>query len=236
MIKLSDFARVQGVTPRAVQISLKKYEKELEGHFERQGQNGTWLDDHAQEFLRSKMLKNPVVVYDEKTLPFYEDMRAAQKENEALKGRLADALERLANAQDQQLQLQAQLAEQKLLAAKATEAEQKVEKLEIALENERAVSEICAQNEVEAKRRAEEAEKAFKEAEKEKKTLADIAEMNAQEAEKEKEAKEEARAEAARANAEAEDLRRELDAIKAYEALPWWKKLTTKKPYSEGEK
>lgn len=65
MIKLQDFARDCGVTDRQIQRQLKKYEAELEGHFERKGSNGTWLDDVACELIRSRMKQQPTVVYQD---------------------------------------------------------------------------------------------------------------------------------------------------------------------------
>lgn len=67
MIKLQDFARQQGVTDRAIQKHLKKYAAELEGHVERKGPNGTWLDDEACKILRSKMIIRPIAVVDPET-------------------------------------------------------------------------------------------------------------------------------------------------------------------------
>ena len=60
MIKLQDFAKQHGVTDRAIQKHLKKHEKELEGHFFRRGPNGTWLDEKAQEYIKSLMIIKPV--------------------------------------------------------------------------------------------------------------------------------------------------------------------------------
>lgn len=62
MIKLQDFARQCGVTDRAIQKHLKKYESELTGLFERKGPNGTWLSDEACQILRSKMKEAPLLV------------------------------------------------------------------------------------------------------------------------------------------------------------------------------
>lgn len=78
MIKLQEFARLQGVTDRQVQRLLKKYAAELEGLYERKGVNGTWLSDEACEILRSKMKQAPLVVSDqneeaEKWRKKYED-------------------------------------------------------------------------------------------------------------------------------------------------------------------
>lgn len=181
MIKLSDFATISGVSKRAVQISLKKYETELEGHFERQGQNGTYLDAYAQEFLRSKMLKNPVVVYDEKTLPFYDELQATRKENDELQKELAEAYKQLANVGEMRFQLQAQIIELKVLSAGKDEAERR------AAEAEKEIVSLVQQK-VEAQ---EERDAAIRRAD-----AADaVAEANGQEAEREKQRASDAEAE-----------------------------------------
>lgn len=133
MLKLSDFAVMNGVTPRGARKLLQTYEKDLEGHFERKGQNGTWIDATAQEFLRSKMIKNPVILYDEEAFPLISENRELKKENDKLQERLSEAFEKLSEARDQQLQLQAQLAEQKLLSVGKEEAERKASEAEAAL-------------------------------------------------------------------------------------------------------
>lgn len=63
-IKLQDFAKACGKTDRQIQKHLKKHESELEGHFERKGPNGTWLDDYACDFIRGLMKQAPVVLYE----------------------------------------------------------------------------------------------------------------------------------------------------------------------------
>jgi len=62
-IKLQDFARECGVTDRAIQKHIQKHEEALRGHFERRGPNGTWLDEYAQDYIRSLMVQpsTPVV-------------------------------------------------------------------------------------------------------------------------------------------------------------------------------
>lgn len=165
MIKITDFAKQQGVTPRGARKLLQTYEKELDGHFERRGQNGTWIDDTAQEFLRSKMIQNPVTIYDEKALPFYEELKKEQAENRELREKLTKAFEQLAKAKDEQLQTQLQLAE-KVAEQKFLEAgKEQAEKQAIAL-----------------RQRNVEIEVALTKAEEDNKTLSDIAEMNVQEA------------------------------------------------------
>lgn len=186
MIKLSDFATLQGVSKRAVQISLKKYEAELEGHFERQGQNGTYIDAYAQEFLRSKMLKNPVVVYDEKTLPFYEEMQATRKENDDLQRELTDVYKQLANVSEMRLQLQAQIIELKVLSAGKEEAERKAAEIALELAEARARAESAEKENAVLISKKIDVELALTAAEEENKTLADVAELNAQEAAREK--------------------------------------------------
>jgi predicted DNA binding protein len=87
MIKLQDFARQNGVTDRAIQKHLKKYESELEGLFERRGSNGTWLSDEACRFLLGKMKTNPVVVLENENQAELERLRKRVEE-------LEDRLER----------------------------------------------------------------------------------------------------------------------------------------------
>ena len=193
MIKLSDFARQQGVTSRAVQQMIKKYETDIEGHFERKGQDGTWIDSEAQEFLRSKMLKKPVVVYDETATPLLEELQRIKDENKQLRERYTEVLERLAQSKDYQLHLQTELMEQKLLAAKAAEAETALTDTRERLRTVEGAAVQARKKAVEAESRAETAEM--------------IAEANAQEAERAKEAAEAALKRASEAEAEAERLR-----------------------------
>jgi len=83
MIKLQDFARQQGVTDRAIQKHLKKHEAELSGHFFRNGPNGTWLDERAQDFIKALMIQKPVAdVIDDKLLRKIKELEDALKEKE----------------------------------------------------------------------------------------------------------------------------------------------------------
>lgn len=76
MIKLQDFARQQGVTDRAIQKHLKKYATELEGHVERRGHNGTWLDDEGCSILQNKMKSKEIVIYDTEKLDKIKQLEA----------------------------------------------------------------------------------------------------------------------------------------------------------------
>lgn len=75
MIKLQDFARDCGVTDRAIQKHVKNHEAELQGHIERRGKNGTWLDEYAEEFIRGLMKTAPVVVGDNAQLRKIEELQ-----------------------------------------------------------------------------------------------------------------------------------------------------------------
>lgn len=129
-IKLSDFARQQGVTPRAVQQLLKKYECEIEGHFERKGQNGTWLDGTAQDFLRSKMLQKPIVTYDATAQPLLEEKESLKTKVSELQESLAAAYKALADEKEKmnavQLKIQNSMVQLQLLEAAKGEAEDRV--------------------------------------------------------------------------------------------------------------
>ncbi len=96
-VKIQDFARENGVTDRQIQRQLKKYELELVGHYERRGSNGTWLDEKAQEFLREKMKKQPIVVADSS---IQQELDRLRQENNMLKDRLLSTQDKLLMAQE----------------------------------------------------------------------------------------------------------------------------------------
>lgn len=116
-IKLQDFARQNGVTDRTVQKHLKKHEKALEGHFERKGPHGTWLDEYAQDFIREHLIQSPIVVYD-------DEAGRLKEENLKLQKQLTEAYQRLSDTLEYQRTLLQDLNEQKLLAAKVESAEE----------------------------------------------------------------------------------------------------------------
>lgn len=132
MIKLQDFAREQGVTDRQIQRLLKKYAADLEGLFERQGQNGTWLTDDACEFLRSKMIKPPApIIFDadpriaELTEKLDEKERllaAAQATAGAAQERVAALLEKIEKVEALEATAASLRAEKDNLEAKVQEA------------------------------------------------------------------------------------------------------------------
>lgn len=130
MIKLQDFAKLQGVTDRAVQKHLKTYADELEGLYQRKGPNGTWLTDEACEILRGKMKQAPIVISN--TSEELEDLRL---ENKRLLQALNNAKDRVIDLQEQNKDLALENARIALLEAdneaarvKAAQAEENAQK------------------------------------------------------------------------------------------------------------
>lgn len=133
MIKLQDFARQQGVTDRAVQKILKKYESELEGLFERKGTNGTWLSDEACSVLRSKMKAQPTDIYDDSKVREIERMKDRIKELEERMERKDVLIEKLqARVEEKTVCIEEMKKEQLLLEEKTAD---KVKAAEDALKN-----------------------------------------------------------------------------------------------------
>lgn len=170
-----------GITDRAVQKHLQKYAAEFEGHVDRQGPSGTWLDDTAQEILRSKIKRQPIAVFEED--PRVERL---QTENADLQNRLLKAFELLDKMQQKNDVLQASLDEQKLIAAQVGEATRRAEEAEQAASEERERAKKIEQENAALISKKIDVELALTAAEKEKQTLENVAELNAQEAEREK--------------------------------------------------
>lgn len=140
MIKLQDFARECGVTDRMIQKHLKNHEKELSGHFERRGKNGTWLDEHAQSYIRGLMVQQPVVVGDVEQLRERERLKAENdellRENKELWKQVAelaqwkaDNAQAIAAAAQQQLMLEDKAKEIEILEGFIRDAKAEIEAL-----------------------------------------------------------------------------------------------------------
>lgn len=136
MIKLQDFARQKGVTDRTIQKHLKKHEKELKGHFERKGPNGTWLDGFACDYLSEIMKTNAVVVTDATLL---EKNRELELENQALIRKVQEYAEKIAALYEERADNAQKLAlaevNQLLLEEKKDEIKELKEELKAAQEN-----------------------------------------------------------------------------------------------------
>lgn len=138
VIKLQDFARDQGVTDRAIQKHLKKYEAELAGLFERKGPNGTWLTEEACEFLRGKMVTPPPpVIYSEDPRVERLEGRVAELEAklEKKEAMLTVAQEQVQEAQRNVNALQAKVDERRALEAANRSLERDVEDLKREIES-----------------------------------------------------------------------------------------------------
>ena len=98
MTKLQDLAAQQNVTERQIYRLLQKYADELQGLYERRGQNGTWLTDEACEILHSKMRQQPVIVSD----------GSLARQAEELKAKNLELLEELHTVQADMIELQKQ--------------------------------------------------------------------------------------------------------------------------------
>ena len=142
MLKLQDFSRQQGVSDRQIQRLLKKYEKELEGQFERKGPNGTWLTDEACDFLRGKMKQQPVAVLEADPRVEQLETRVRELEDKLDKKEqmLTIAQEQVQRAYERTELLQGKVDEIKQIeaAAELQERELKLKDKELALVEERA--------------------------------------------------------------------------------------------------
>lgn len=84
MIKLQDFAHQKGVTDKAIYKHLNKHREQLEGHYEKRGKNGTWLDDFACQYISDLMVSNPVVVDDGTLQRFQAEVERLKNDREQL--------------------------------------------------------------------------------------------------------------------------------------------------------
>ena len=149
MIKLQDFATLQGVTDRQIQRLISKYPEELEGLYQRKGPNGTWLTDEACEILRGKMKQQAVVVYDDR-------VNALEAENKELQAKLIAAYESMTKIQERQIDLTRQVEEQRLIASKTAIERERADKAEERARAAEDIAEAASQEAEAAKQRADE--------------------------------------------------------------------------------
>lgn len=132
MIKLQDFATECNITDRQVQRLIKKYEAEIEGHFERKGANGTWLDDEACKILRSKMKVKEIVVADQNVSELQAQINELQERIER-KDIIIEKLQERELQKDtrieelEQIQLQIEGKKQEEIDAAVTAAKEKLQ-------------------------------------------------------------------------------------------------------------
>ena len=87
-VRLRDFAEMHRISERTVQVHIKNNESELQGHVERRGKQGTWLDEFAVEFLLDRI-----------QLPTKDEVLIPTPQEAALMSQLSEANRRLADAE-----------------------------------------------------------------------------------------------------------------------------------------
>lgn len=87
-VRLRDWAELNRISERTVQIRIKEHWDELQEHVERRGKQGTWLDDFAQEFLLERI-----------QLPKEEEVFIPSAREAALMFQLNEANQKLAEAE-----------------------------------------------------------------------------------------------------------------------------------------
>ena len=100
MIKVQDFAHSKGVTDKAIYKHINRHREELGDHIQKQGKNGTWLDDYACEFISGLMISNPIVVGDSQQ----------QREINELKDKIEILQNKLIESQNKTVQIFEQLS------------------------------------------------------------------------------------------------------------------------------
>lgn len=190
-MKLSEFARIYGVSERHARRLLAENEADMCGHYERRGKEGTFLDNIGVDILKSKLSKT----HEMQVLSSSERERQLETNLTELSLRYAAAMEKIAESAGTAALLEAAKENGEKLEARAVAAEERAIQAEAdrlqAVETLEKVRLEADEQRVEAEKRAQAAE--------------DVAELNAQEAE--------------RAKAEAEDLRAKLEQIAAARGL-----------------
>lgn len=88
LVRLRDFAELYRISERTVQIHIKNNEEELEGHVDRRGKQGTWLDEFAVNFLLDRI-----------QLPTKDEVLTPTAREAALMMELSEANRKLADAE-----------------------------------------------------------------------------------------------------------------------------------------
>ena len=189
-MKLSEFSSIYKVTERHARRLIQKHETDMAGHYEKHGNEGTFIDDVGVEILKSKLR----ATFEVTTESASERERQLESALTEMSMRYAAACEKLVENAGAVALLEAAKERSIALEARAENAE--AGRLEAIREAEdlRRAAQIREAAAAEAERRALDAET--------------IAEINAQEAAA-------AAQEAERAKAVAADLQAKLDLIAA---------------------
>ena len=138
LVRLRDFAEINRISERTVQVHIKNNQEELEGHIDRRGKQGTWLDEFAVNFLLDRIqlpTKDEVLIPTPREAALLEQLSAANRmlaDAERRAGENAEAagkvkfLEAAKDAQDAQINdLSVEVGKLTEKAARATEEAQK---------------------------------------------------------------------------------------------------------------
>lgn len=193
-MKLSEFARIYGVSERHARRLLAENEADMCGHYERRGKEGTFLDNIGVDILKSKLSKT----HEVQVLSSSERERQLETTLTELSMRYAAAMEKIAENAGTVALLEAAKEKERELEDRVKHAEDERQQAVVTLEVMRREAKFRADSAFEAEEQRIEAEKRAQEAEK----TAEVAE-----------------AEAERAKAEAEDLRAKLEQIAAARGL-----------------
>lgn len=163
MLKLQDFAREKGVTDKAIYKHLQKHAAELDGHIEKRGKNGTWLDEYAQEYISGLMITNPTVVADNSLQRRIDELEQRIERKDII-------IERMQNREADKDELIDQLRKDKLLLEQKTDEriDEAVRKAEDALSLQHKQEEQKLKEELERERAEKEQVKAELETERNK--------------------------------------------------------------------
>lgn len=158
LVRLRDFAEINRVAERTVQLHVKNNWEELKDHVDRRGKQGTWLDEYAQEFLLGVVrlpTKDEVLVPSPREAALMLELKevtmnlAAAERRAAQHAEAAGKVALLAATTQAQSEKITELAAAKGMAEQALEDEKKdhevdnaakdalIERLQLQLENEK---------------------------------------------------------------------------------------------------
>ncbi len=124
MIKLQEFAQKIGISDRQVLRLVKKYAEELEGHVERRGSAGTWLDETAQEIIQSKTKQASMGIVDTDLVAQITELKQMLSEKELECAKLKASI--MIQEETQKL-LEEKVADKEQLKLEYKEAQNKIE-------------------------------------------------------------------------------------------------------------
>ena len=120
LVRLRDFAELHRISERTVQVHIKDNWEELEGHIDRRGKQGTWLDEYAVNFLLDRI-----------QLPTKDEVLMPTPREAALLVEIAETNKRLADAERRAGENAEAAGKVKLLEAAKEAQDTQIDKLSI---------------------------------------------------------------------------------------------------------